>query len=602
MRRPKNLSLPVDTALDGALDAVLDVALDNDDFNLDLSSPESSPSDSPVIPSLTFDDEDSEDKDVDDISKDLAVLEQLRKSVQKNLRLRPIRSTSPLPTSRAGTNTAAGSTTPSFFPPANSVWLDHDREHGYDSSASITSPGSASSTASSSYFTPLSETGTNSPPQSAHFLGTSPVSTGVASAPFSWVERRHSELPVVEAPRRDPPPPPPSPPSNKIKKGLGAKKKSGGGLFQLAINTQATYQSRTKLLPEIEFDSPPPVSATTTEHLVLPLPASEDPHSPFLKGRHSPRSPMPTMSSFIMGSSSEINIAIVDPSPSPPPSHLAFRRPPPPARRPSVPALRRLDTKSAQSLRSDPKASEKLGVRSKSMERPHIRTKPIKSATLTLSVTVPPPPLRSPSHLVLTHSNHNSPPGSAQWSSTSFPSSNTTTNTAYFTPPLTPGLNPGTPKAQHFDLSSGSPSSLPPSPSTARPSPSSTFDNIIYAQSHSAESPSTTSPEANPPFTISTILPNFLYLGPELTSQEHLRELQEIGVRRILNLAIECDANDHGLQLADVFEKYAKIPMRDTVEEDRIAWGVREVCDILGETLNAIRYDAIFLSCTSCYR
>jgi hypothetical protein len=73
-----------------------------------------------------------------------------------------------------------------------------------------------------------------------------------------------------------------------------------------------------------------------------------------------------------------------------------------------------------------------------------------------------------------------------------------------------------------------------------------------------------------------TILPNFLYLGPELTAPEHVEELRELGVKKTLNIAAECD-DDHGLGLRNVFEKYVKIPMWDTVEEDNIAWGVREV-------------------------
>ena len=47
-------------------------------------------------------------------------------------------------------------------------------------------------------------------------------------------------------------------------------------------------------------------------------------------------------------------------------------------------------------------------------------------------------------------------------------------------------------------------------------------------------------------FNVSTILPNFLYLGPELTSPEHVEELRDLGVKRILNIAAECDY-DHGL-------------------------------------------------------
>ena len=87
--------------------------------------------------------------------------------------------------------------------------------------------------------------------------------------------------------------------------------------------------------------------------------------------------------------------------------------------------------------------------------------------------------------------------------------------------------------------------------------------------------------EEIPTFTVSTILPNFLYLGPEITAEEHARELESLGVRRILNIAAECD-DDHGLGLRQRFERYVKIPMRDTVEEDNIVYGVREACEALG--------------------
>jgi hypothetical protein len=81
---------------------------------------------------------------------------------------------------------------------------------------------------------------------------------------------------------------------------------------------------------------------------------------------------------------------------------------------------------------------------------------------------------------------------------------------------------------------------------------------------------------------VSTILPSFLFLGPELTTEEHVKELMDRGVRRILNLAFECD-DDAGLRLRERFERYVRIPMRDTVEEDNITQGVRLACDMLGE-------------------
>jgi hypothetical protein len=85
------------------------------------------------------------------------------------------------------------------------------------------------------------------------------------------------------------------------------------------------------------------------------------------------------------------------------------------------------------------------------------------------------------------------------------------------------------------------------------------------------------------PFNVSTILPSFLYLGPEITSQAEIKALQELGIKRILNVAKECD-DDQNLGLATAFEKYTKIPMRDTVEETGVNAYMREACDLLGES------------------
>ena len=83
-------------------------------------------------------------------------------------------------------------------------------------------------------------------------------------------------------------------------------------------------------------------------------------------------------------------------------------------------------------------------------------------------------------------------------------------------------------------------------------------------------------------FVVSTILPSFLYLGPEISTQEDVDELRRLGVKRILNVAIECD-DDEGLGLKDAFEKYCRVPMRDIVEESGVAKGMRDSCDFLGE-------------------
>ncbi|GJJ13953.1 hypothetical protein Clacol_008210 [Clathrus columnatus] len=121
-----------------------------------------------------------------------------------------------------------------------------------------------------------------------------------------------------------------------------------------------------------------------------------------------------------------------------------------------------------------------------------------------------------------------------------------------------------TPAAPYFSASSGLSTPRPTSPLTARPPPTSPISDI-------------------PNFTVSCILPNFLFLGSELTTSENVKELQNLGVKRILNLAAECDPNDHGLDLRNSFERYIKIAMRDTVEEENISRGVREVCECLDD-------------------
>lgn len=88
---------------------------------------------------------------------------------------------------------------------------------------------------------------------------------------------------------------------------------------------------------------------------------------------------------------------------------------------------------------------------------------------------------------------------------------------------------------------------------------------------------------ASAPFIVSTIIPSFLYLGPEITSQAEIRALRSMGIKRILNVAIECE-DDQALGLSKAFERYTKIPMRDIVEETGVGRHMREACDLLGES------------------
>lgn len=83
-----------------------------------------------------------------------------------------------------------------------------------------------------------------------------------------------------------------------------------------------------------------------------------------------------------------------------------------------------------------------------------------------------------------------------------------------------------------------------------------------------------------PPFIVSSIIPGFLYLGPEPTKAEDLDELEGLGVKEVLNLALECEDKDG--EVARRFE-LRKIGMRDFVEETGVQKAIEEACRILGE-------------------
>ncbi len=603
---------------------------------------------SPAVPDILPD---------DDPSMDLAALQQLRKNVKSNLRLRPIRSNNALPKLSPIPDNHPGSSRlprlPTKTTPSSSTWSDVDL-------ANLNSPSSATS----SYFTPLTasrpsfDSDTLSPPLDSEHVAR-PIPPGILFARLT-----SSTRPLLIDTR-----PPTLHNAFHIRHSINVaiptlilkrSRKPNGGFQSLDtlcqfITTDQGKQAWDELmrpggpwdgdvvLYDDEMDPSTKGSAPSTAWALMPIlapllrygfvnyleggtsaaghhpdletlivtatdiPINDDPvlpqPSPFPKGlktglfqldtgsalrfskplpeiepgsssssNASPspplRSPLPMMPGSIPAASLQVptfsNSAkspllsygdIADSSPSPPPSHITFKRPAPPPRRPSVPNLRRLDTNGVSGL--------------------SIRSKPMRSATLavppslSLSIQVP----TSPSHLKLVHSNY-SPPDSARFRSPSSdtppPSTITATGGSFalhdvdemMTPYYTPPHTPYTPK---------------PAPLTPRPM----LDTNGMDDSPPSEE------EEFPTFTVSTILPNFLYLGPELTAPEHVEELRDLGVRRILNIAAECD-DDHGLGLRDVFEKYVKIPMRDTVEEDNIAWGVREVCNVLGETVSCI--------------
>ncbi|ORY95100.1 hypothetical protein BCR41DRAFT_375926 [Lobosporangium transversale] len=85
---------------------------------------------------------------------------------------------------------------------------------------------------------------------------------------------------------------------------------------------------------------------------------------------------------------------------------------------------------------------------------------------------------------------------------------------------------------------------------------------------------------------ISCILPNFLYLGPEILHQSQVDELDRLGVKRVLNMATECEdqlvANREGME-------YHKIGVYDHIDAD-VSAGLMQAVDIIASSADAPIY------------
>ncbi|KAG0200596.1 hypothetical protein BGX28_006392 [Mortierella sp. GBA30] len=85
---------------------------------------------------------------------------------------------------------------------------------------------------------------------------------------------------------------------------------------------------------------------------------------------------------------------------------------------------------------------------------------------------------------------------------------------------------------------------------------------------------------------ISCILPNFLYLGPEIVTEEQIQQLEQLGIKRVLNMARECEdllvSQRAGIE-------YHKIGVLDNVEED-VSPGLLQAVDIISASVDAPIY------------
>lgn len=114
---------------------------------------------------------------------------------------------------------------------------------------------------------------------------------------------------------------------------------------------------------------------------------------------------------------------------------------------------------------------------------------------------------------------------------------------------------------------------------TRQKNPMDSGDN--HFAEHRVTSPSAigTPRQESEEFLISTIIPGFIFLGPEPQNEEDVEQLKRLGIHHILNMALEID---EGI-LANRFEKYVKIPMRDFVDETGVQGRIDEACGLLGE-------------------
>lgn len=104
----------------------------------------------------------------------------------------------------------------------------------------------------------------------------------------------------------------------------------------------------------------------------------------------------------------------------------------------------------------------------------------------------------------------------------------------------------------------------------------------------------TTDGYADGDFQVSTILPDFLYLGSDVQSERDAAELQAMGVRRILNVACEID-EDGPMKLRDRFERYLKVPMLDHVEAKGVQGSIEQACSFLDDA--RLRCAPVYVHC-----
>ncbi|KAG0166315.1 hypothetical protein DFQ28_007429 [Apophysomyces sp. BC1034] len=93
-------------------------------------------------------------------------------------------------------------------------------------------------------------------------------------------------------------------------------------------------------------------------------------------------------------------------------------------------------------------------------------------------------------------------------------------------------------------------------------------------------------------FIISEIVPGFLYLGPEVATPTQAKQLKSKSIRRILNMAEECDDDVPGLKQTFV---YTKVAARDTIEMKDVDGTLRRAVKVIDDSKK--NHEPIYVHC-----
>ncbi|KAI9306623.1 hypothetical protein BJ944DRAFT_45363 [Cunninghamella echinulata] len=115
-------------------------------------------------------------------------------------------------------------------------------------------------------------------------------------------------------------------------------------------------------------------------------------------------------------------------------------------------------------------------------------------------------------------------------------------------------------------------------------------EDEVFGQMTTDTSPRT---DSDFEFIISEIIPNFLYVGPEIETKDQAEQLLTRPIRRILNMAEEC--HDHALLEYQHNLLYRKIAAQDTVEMKNIDHIIMEAVGFIEEAKK--NHEAIYVHC-----